>query len=231
MRKANRDAALLERLRALALERAGDDRPKILGLAVYPLRDVGHARPLDDARRKEPIQIGLSRRDEAIGRHQDRTVELFKLGPLMPPGAAIVPNQMVILFQRRIGIGRQHLAMGIDVHTCPPGLLQEFLQIAQVMSADEDGRPFHNAQVDLRGLRVPVSLCVSRIQERHGAHTHLAGPHHKLEQPVRAGAGLRSNRERLLHEHDDLRVRLAQHARMFIVGGHALEADDQELTQ
>ena len=68
---------------------------------------------------KQPVQIGvvLFQRHQTVGGQQDGTVKGFEFFVLMPPGAAVVAHKMIILFKGRIVVGRQHLAVGVNIYT------------------------------------------------------------------------------------------------------------------
>ncbi len=79
--------------------------------------------------REEPVQISvvLFHGDEAVGGEQDGAVEGFELLVLVPPGTAVIALEMIILLEGRIIVGRQHLAVGVDVDARPLRLLEQLV--------------------------------------------------------------------------------------------------------
>ncbi len=85
----------------------------------------------DNPSGKEAVKVGVIffQRNNAVRSHQDRAVKGFKFLILVPPGAAVIANQVIIFFQFRIVVTRQHLAMGVDINARSFGLFQELFHV------------------------------------------------------------------------------------------------------
>ncbi len=99
--------------------------------------------------------------------HEDGTVEGLKLLLLFPPGIAVVAHKIGVLLEGRVVVSRQHLRVGVDVHSGSLGLLQEHLQVPQVVAGDQDARVLPHADVDPGDLRVSVGGGVGLVQQGH----------------------------------------------------------------
>ena len=71
----------------------------------------------------EAIFITFCRRNNAVGRHQNRPVKFLEFLFLLPPGVSIVACKILILLKGRIVMRRQHLGMGVHIHTASLCLL------------------------------------------------------------------------------------------------------------
>ena len=71
----------------------------------------------------EAVFIAVLRRDDAVGSHEDRSVEAFKFFFLFPPCVSIVSDKVWIFFEGRVVVGREHLRVSVDIH---PGALGLF---------------------------------------------------------------------------------------------------------
>ena len=56
-----------------------------------------------------------------------------------------------MFFELRVAVGRQHLAVRIDVDAAVFRLLEQKLHIVQVVAADDDERAFFDGERHLRG--------------------------------------------------------------------------------
>ena len=56
-----------------------------------------------------------------------------------------------MFFELRVAVGRQHLAVRIDVDAAVFRLLEQKLHIVQVVAADDDERAFFDGERYLRG--------------------------------------------------------------------------------
>jgi len=184
VRKADGDGALFQRLRLAAFFGLGDHGVEVLLLARFPVGDVGHVGPADQARREEAVLVAVLRRDEAVGRQQDRAAKRLKLLTLMPPRAAIVAHEVIVLLEGGIGVSRQHLAMGVDVDARALGLLEQLVQVAQVVATDQDRGAGAHADVGLRRFGVAVGAGVGLVEQAHPLHAHLAAAEHPTDHAL-----------------------------------------------
>ena len=67
-------------------------------------------------------------------------------------------------------MGREHLAVGINVYACTFRLFEQFFQVFQVMTADQDARVRTNADIDFRYFRITVALGIGFVEQGHSAY-------------------------------------------------------------
>ncbi|MPM85770.1 hypothetical protein SDC9_132851 [bioreactor metagenome] len=89
-----------------------------------------------------------SGRDDAVSGKEDGAMERDKFLKLLPPCIAVVPGKVVVFFESRVIMGRQHLAVGIHIHAGAFGLLQKLLQISQVVAGNQNRGIFSHANID-----------------------------------------------------------------------------------
>ena len=135
---------------------------------------VRHAGELDRPAREEAVAVAVLRRHEAVRRHEDGAGELDELLVLVLPRGAEVPDQVLVLLELRVGVGRQHLAVRVDVDALAVGLLEQRREVGEVVAGDEDGLARALAERDLRRLRLAVGAGVGRVEDLHRAQVHLA---------------------------------------------------------
>ena len=91
---------------------------------------------IDHSQSIDTIHVGriLTWGHYAVGCKDEATVERLELINLLPPRIPIVTGEMRIFSEERIILTRQHLRMGIDIHSGSCRLLQKFLQVVKVMA-------------------------------------------------------------------------------------------------
>eukprot|EP00053_Salpingoeca_punica_P005903 m.57274 g.57274 ORF g.57274 m.57274 type:complete len:624 (-) comp13447_c0_seq2:122-1993(-) len=236
--KADGDGVGLGLLHVLARDEAlhglglGDDLGEVA--LAGGLRDVGDARPADGVEGVDVVLVALARLDDAVGGHDDGAGELGKLKLLQLPGAAVVADEVLELLERRVAVGRQHLAVGVDVDAGALGLLQELVQVVHVVAADQDALARHGRRQDLGRRRVAKLGAVAGVQ--HGEHLQVGGTHlqRRAQQRVKVLAVLAmlaEQRQRRVHVAVHVGRLLAERRRVRRIGGHALQAVGDELLQ
>ena len=90
------------------------------------------------------------------------------------PGAAPVAVEVRVLLELGIGVGREHLAVGVDGDALALGLLEQLLEVEQVVAGDQDGFARLDAQRHLGGHRRAEGLGVGLVEQFHGLVVHLA---------------------------------------------------------
>ncbi len=204
------------------LQRLGDHRREV------PAVHVLHARPCHQPPGENPVDVGISRLLDAVGVEDYGAGELRELLVLVLPRAAEVAGQVRVFLQARVAVGREHLAMGVDVDPFPLGLFQQLLQHEQVVAGDQDGLARLRSQLHLRRHRAAEALHVGSVQHAHDRQVHLAALHgepHVVHEPqARVGGG----GQRLVEEGVDLVVVLAQDLAVVCVGCHALQSVNQD---
>ena len=125
-------------------------------------------------------------------------------------------------------MGRQHLAVGVDAHVAVAGLLQQQLQVAQVVAADDDEGPGLDGLGHLGRLRCAVGAGVGAVQQLHHLQVDLPHLHGHRQQAVDAGRvvgdGCQANGEVGI----DLGVALAQGRGVVGIGGNATQPQQDQ---
>jgi hypothetical protein len=168
--------------------------------------------------------------DEAVRRDQDRAVEPLELLPLERPGAAVVPDEVAVLRKARVGVRREHLAVGVDVDARSAGLFEEVGEVLEVVAGDQDARPRACGGTDRRDRRRPVDSGVRRIEEGEDLHADLAAREHVADHLL-DGEVLQRGGEPLLHEGHDLLVLVAEDGGVMRVGADPFEPVDEEVAE
>ncbi len=230
MGKAADDLALLDLNRGLAGLCLLNDGGEVLLLAVRRI-DVSAARISCSTGCPQAVLIAVLRGNNAVGGHQNRSVEGLELGCLLPPCIAIVAGEVVILLEERIVVSGQHLGVGVDIHTGSLRLLQQHLQILQVMAGDQDAGVCSDADVYLRDLGVAIGLGVCLVEEGHALHAVLAGLQGKGSEVICTQGVIECCCKGALQEGIDFRIILKEGICVLRVGGKALQTIDDELAQ
>ena len=169
---------------------------------------------------------------DAVGGEEHRAGEGGQLLLLVLPGRAVMPGQMREGMQQRIGVGGQHLAVGVDVDARVASLLQQGQQVGQVVAGDEDGLALAPAQGDGRGHGRAERTGIARFQQLHGAQVGLAAFQHQPQPAVEVvalGIQFGAGTQAAIQEGGHVGITLAQLGGMVGIGGHALEAVEQDL--
>ena len=143
-----------------------------------------------------------------------------------------MPGQMREGMQHGIGVGGQHLAVGVDVDARVAGLLQQGQQIGQIVAGDEDGLALAPAQGNGRRHGRAEGAGIARFQQLHGAQVGLAAFQHQAQPTVEVtalGIQLGTGAQAAIQEGGHVGITLAQFGGMVGIGGHALEAVEQDL--
>ena len=123
----------------------------------------------------EAVFIAVLRRHDAVGRHKDRSVEALKLFFLFPPCISIVADEVRILLESRIVVGRKHLGMGVYIYTGSLCLDQQHLKVAQIVAGNQNARALADTNVYTGHFRMTVSAGIGCIQQSHTLHTVFSG--------------------------------------------------------
>ena len=169
--------AMLDFIRSGTVFGMGDDFGKIFRFAVFARRNMFPTGESGRVGGVDTVSVvgSFKRRHDTVGCEQDRSVEILKLFPLFPPGVAVVTYKMFVFFECWIVVGRQHLAMCVDIDPGPFGLGKQFFHVFQVVSADQDGWIVAYADVDVRYFRVAVAAGVGFIEQCHSFDSETPG--------------------------------------------------------
>ncbi len=218
-----------EVLRGFAPLRVLDQGREVL-LPILRCTDVLEPRIPDEPGGVDPVAVGVLRGNKAVRGDEDRAVEPLKLLPLEGPGPAVVPGQVVILPKAGVRVRREHLAVGVDIHSHPAGLFEEFGEVLEVVAGDEDTRACARRGADVRDLRRPVGSGVCGVEEGESLHADFAAREHVADHLLDSEV-LQRGGERLLQEGHDLPVLVAEDGSMVRVGADPLEPVDEELAE
>ena len=83
-----------------------DDLGEILAAAIRAFLDMGNAGPAGHAGGVDPVSVGVFDRSDAVGCHQNRSVERGELLVLLPPRIAIVTDKVSVFLEFWIVVGR-----------------------------------------------------------------------------------------------------------------------------
>ena len=121
--------------------------------------------------------------------------------------------------------------MRIYIHSRTFGLAQKFLQIVQVVSADQDARILPCSDVHFRQFRMTVSGGIGLIQQSHHLYPVLSGFKHQCHQFVCTHRLHGDTCQSRLHKGMDSIFRKAQTHGMLVVGSHSLQSVHQQFLQ
>src|SRR6185436_16111359 len=110
----------------------------------------------DNTGRVQAALVTVLRGYEAVRGQEDHAVEGVKFDVLPVPRVAVVAHEVVVLLEARVVVGREHLAVRVDVHAGSLGLYQQLFKVLQIMTADENGGVFSHSNVYCGDLRVTV---------------------------------------------------------------------------
>ena len=154
---------------AAQLQRLFDDRREIAFLI-----NVHHFRIRDHFRGKHTVCIARARRHQAVCGKQNRRRNAIKFLLLVLPCRAEIALQLRIFFQLRIAVRRKHLAVRIHSNAFILGLFQQTFEVVQIVSGDNDKRPFFNGQRNGCRLRCAVGLRICLVQQCHAGKIFLS---------------------------------------------------------
>ncbi len=218
------------------LHRGIGQRLALLG-ALDHLREVivGDSGAAGDRRcacGEDSVLVAVGRDQNAVGCGHDGAGEGAELAFLLLPGAAVVAGQVWILAQFGVHVGREHLAVGVDVDAGAGGLLEDVVEVEHVVPGHQDAGAGLGAFVDGGRRGLAECLDMSRVEEFHGAQILATTFEHELEQAshveIDVGHGCEQG---FLDEGVDPFIGHAQPARVMRIRGHSLEAVQQDFLQ
>jgi len=72
-------------------------------------------------------------------------------------------------------VGGKHLGVGVDIDSGALCLLEQHLQIAKVVAADQDAGVLADSELDFGDLGMAIRAGVGGIEQGHACNTPLAG--------------------------------------------------------
>ena len=174
MGEASDNGSLLEFRRRCAVLCLFDEQREIFCITDDAV-DVRASRITNRSGCVNTVFVAVLRRHDTVRRHQNRAVEGFKFFFLLPPGVTIISLKMFIFFERRIVVCRQHFGVGVNIDAGVHGLLEQHLEVAQIMTGDENTRAGADTEIDGGDLRIAVSGSIGLIEQCHSLHAVGAG--------------------------------------------------------
>ena len=165
---------------------------------------------------------------DTVGGEDNRTVEGGKLLALLPPRITIVTCKVSVFLECRIIMSRQHLAVRVDIHTRTLGLAQQFLQIVQIMSADQDTRILAHSDVHFRNLRMTVRFRMCPVEQCHHLYAHGTCFQCQCRQFGHGKIPHGGLAECPLQERMNTLVLISQTDGMIVIGRHSLQSVEHQ---
>ena len=208
---------------AAQLQRLFDDRREIAFLI-----NVHHFRIRDHFRGKHTVCIARARRHQAVCGKQNRRRKVVKFLLLVLPSRAEIALQLRIFFQLRIAVRRKHLAVRIHSNALVLGLFQQTFEVVQIVSGDNDKRPFFNGQRNGCRLRCAVGLRICLVQQCHAGKIFLSDFQNNRQQLIHAPCVLSDCTQRFDEKCIQLRIGISQNHRMIGICRHTANAEQNE---
>ena len=177
--------------------------------------------------REHTVGVAFTQRHEAVGGEQYRRGNVVEFRLLILPAGSEIALELRVLFQLRIAVGREHLAVGVDVDVLSVGLLEQQLHVVQVVTAHNDERTFLDGERHLRRNRVAVGFSVGVVEQLHAFQVDGSGLEHQREQHV-LRLVLAEVIERFVEIRVDLLTGLSQHPGVVGVSRHALQPEQYQ---
>ena len=137
---------------------------------------------------------------------------------------------MIIFLEGGVVVGREHLAVRVDVHAGSLGLDEQLFEVLQVVAADENGGVAPHSDVYFAYLRMAVGGGVGLVQQGHGLDRRLAGFEHQGDHLV--NREVLGGRSQSLHDEiADLVTGEPQDGGVLGVGRDPLQPEDQQVLQ
>ncbi len=171
--------------------------------------------------------VPVGGRHDAVRGEQDCRRDSFELLLLVLPGGSEVALQVGVLLELGVGVGREHLAVGVDVDALSGGLLEEGLQVFQVVSGDDDGGPGLDAAGDGRGRRGTEGLGVGAVQHLHAGQVGGSDGHDLGEELVHTAVGA-DGAEALVDLSIDGSICVSEDHRVVGVCAHTAETEEDQ---
>ncbi len=86
---------------------------------------------------------------------------------LVLPCSAIMPVKVSIFFQTRVAVARKHFSMRIYINALAFGLFENFFQILEVMSRNNNCLPFFMTEGNFRWRRMTICAGISSVKQFH----------------------------------------------------------------
>ena len=128
-------------------------------------------------------------------------------------------------------MGRQHLAVGIDVDAAAFSLFQQFFEVFQVVAGHQNCFAFHGADAHRCRHRMAIGAGIGFVKDFHDPDVDFAAAQRHAEQGIHAEVRLGQEVERLMEEGIDLLVDDTEDTGVVGVGGHAFQSEQDQVFQ
>ena len=128
-------------------------------------------------------------------------------------------------------MGREHFAVGVNVYPFAFSLLEEFIQILEVMTGNQNRFALLCPQGDLRGNRMSVIPRIPGIEQLHGAQVDFAALQNEIDPVLQAQVFAQRGRQALMNKSIDLVVFLPEDLSMVGIGRDSLDSEKQGVLQ
>ena len=138
---------------------------------------------------------------------------------------------MGVLFQLGITVSREHFTVGINIDALVLGLLQELFQIKEIMSGNDNKRPFLHSQTHFCWNGITIGFRISLIQQLHAFQINRSDFQDDREKFIHPPVLHTDSKEGLIKEVVYFRVRIAQDSGVIRIGGHTPDAKQNQRLQ
>jgi len=190
------------------------------------VRNMGDPRPMYQAAGENPGLITLAGLLDAVRGHEDGAREGIEFLGLVLPRAAIVAHEVLVLLKPRVGQAGEHFTVGVYIDPLALGLFQQFFQILKIMTGNQDALAFYG-----RRLGMSIGARIRRVKHFHDAQVRRARFERAADQGVHIAFLPGKEGERIVGEGVDVIVFDTQYHRVIGIGGHALQAVQDEFLQ
>ena len=194
---------------------------------VFVFADMSYAVKGNDFRREDAVDVGFTRRHEAVRREQECAGNAIEFFLLVLPSRTEVAFEVFVFLQFRISVSREHFAVRIDIDAFAFSLFEEEFQVFQVVAGDNDERAFFNRQRNRRRNRSTISRRISFIEESHAGQVDFACFHDNREEFIHAPV-FADGRQAFDEESIDFFARFAKHESMISISSHAAHTKEDE---
>ena len=130
---------------------------------------------------------------------------------------------MAILLEGGIIIGREHFAVGVNIHTGSICLSQKLFHILQIVTADKNSGAGTNADVYPGDFGIAIFGGVCLIEQSHGRYTKFSALHNQSHQFVGRKIIVEGSHKPLLKESKQRRILESEIVSMLGVSSHPFQ--------
>ena len=144
---------------------------------VVAVSDVRHSRKRNKSGREYAGFVAWLGSLDAVCGHKDGAREGVEFLCLILPCAAVIADEMAVFFQRRIAMGGQHLPVRVNIDAQSLRLFEQFFEILQVVSGNENRLAFDRGDAHARRYGIAVCAGMCGIEHFHDRQVYFAALH------------------------------------------------------